>query len=98
MLALLLLLQTVSGPPPEEPLPAVTAKARDCRAEADEIIVCKSPDGDRLKPLPERPAEAVLPDAGARIGRNKTIRSRAEPSGNPFVSGPRLMTGVTIEF
>ena len=97
MLALLLLLaQTVSGPPADEAAPA--ARTNACSAGPDEIIVCNSPETHRLRPLPEQPVEDALPQARARIGKNKVIEARAEPGTNPTVHAPRLMAGVKIDF
>jgi hypothetical protein len=96
MLPLLLMIaQDVTGPPGEDAAPV---QASDCRAGADEIIVCRSRDEHRLRALPEPPVGEIVPQARARIGRNKIVQARAAAGPIPTAPEPRLMVDLKIDF
>jgi hypothetical protein len=93
---LLMLVQEVPGPPGDDPVPVAPA-VRDCRGDPDEIIVCAR-ESDRLRPLPERPPEEILPQARVRVGRNRIVQARAEPGPIPTAPAPRLMVDFKVAF
>ena len=100
MLAMLMLVmaQTVPGPPGDEVTAPRVTQARRCVRTTGEIMVCGDKQSDRLAPLPERAAEPILPQASAQLSPNKSIRMHAASSSNPTITAPRAMVDLTIKF
>lgn len=102
MLAMLLLIaaQDVPGPPADEATAAARTPLtrRRCSRNADEIVVCGTAESPRLQALPEPETQRVFGPATVRLSPNKRAGLRAENSGNPTLSAPRMMLDFTIDF
>jgi hypothetical protein len=98
MLALLMLLQSMTGPPGDDAVYPVTRPAR-CVRNGEEIMVCgTSAESQRLQALPEPGTRRVIPQAAVQISPNKRALLRGENNPNPTVSAPRAMLDFTVGF
>ncbi|NML07594.1 hypothetical protein [Sphingomonas sp. G-3-2-10] len=101
MLAMLLLIavQDVPGPPADDAVAVEAPLTRQrCSRNADEIVVCGTAESPRLQALPEPETQRVFGPARVQLSPNKRAGLRAENSGNPTLSAPRMMLDFTIDF
>lgn len=98
MLAMLMLLQSFTGPPADEPLAAPAAE-RCVPGPADEILVCATDQSAyRLNAAPEPARRDGPPRAEAQLAPGTKLRARAEKA--PLETAPvtRLMVDVRVAF
>jgi hypothetical protein len=91
MLLALLLLQTVPGPPSDDPAPAVQA----CERGGDELVVCARTRSDRLRRLGEPVRGAPMT---VRIGPNATVHAEAIGIVRAYIPDNRILAHLKLTF